>query len=76
MHRCPFKPGDLVIYRPSKTGAGKSAMTDLRLLRRGERYRIARVEKDAYLVLEGFEDSPTGGLHWSEFEPAPTGSSV
>jgi len=64
----PFKAGDIVVYKPSSRGRGKSVMTDLARLRPGERYKVTRVEKDTYLVLEGFESSPTGGLHWTEFE--------
>jgi hypothetical protein len=65
---CEFKVGDVVIYRPSPEGRGRSLMTDLGNLQPGARYRIARIVKDTYLILEGFESSPTGGLHWTEFE--------
>jgi len=64
---CPFKAGELVIYKPSDAGRGKSIMTDLADLRPGARYRVVRVDRDC-VVLEGFESSPTGGLYWREFE--------
>jgi len=58
----------MVVYRPSSLGQGKTVMTDLKNLRAGERYKVIRVEKEAYLVLEGFDSSPTGGVHWTEFD--------
>jgi hypothetical protein len=67
MSKNPFKAGDVVVYRPSPAGRGKSVMTDLKNLQAGQRYRVARVEREDFLVLEGFESSPTGGLHWTEF---------
>jgi hypothetical protein len=69
MTRNPFKAGDLVVYRPSAEGRGKVIVTDMASLQPGQRYRVIRVEEDAYLVLEGFEASPSGGLYWTEFEP-------
>jgi len=68
MHANPFKAGDTVVYKPSSAGLSRSLMTDLAKLQPGKRYKVARIEKDAYLVLEGFASSPTGGLHWTEFQ--------
>jgi hypothetical protein len=70
MNKCPFKAGDYVIYGPSSIGRDKSLMIDLGGLVPGARYRKSRVEDDVYVVLDGFETSPGGGLYWSEFEPA------
>ncbi len=67
---CPFKVGDTVIYRPSGRGRGLVVTTDLAALRPGERYKVARIEKGAYVVVEGFENSPGGGLYWTEFAPS------
>lgn len=69
MTRCPFKVGDDVVYRPSAIGRDKSLMTDIRGLVPGGTYRIAAIIKEVYLVLDGLEASPTGGLHWTEFQP-------
>jgi len=40
-------------------------MTELAALKPGERYKIVRIESDAYVVLEGVENA--GGLYWTEF---------
>jgi hypothetical protein len=68
MNQCPFKVGDFVIYRPSAIGRDKSTMTDLRALKPGSRYKVVRIDKGVYVVLEGYESSSAGGLYWSEFE--------
>lgn len=44
-------------------------MTDLALLQPGKKYKVARIENDEYVVIEGFENSPGGGLYWKEFAP-------
>ena len=64
---CPFKIGDTVVYKPSARGRAACTHTDLGALEPGKRYRIAKIEEDKYLILEGFEDSPGGGLFWTEF---------
>ena len=68
---CPFKTGDWVIYRPSVRGRGLVIMTDLEQLKAGQKYKVARIDDEEYLVLEGFENSPGGGLHCEEFGPVP-----
>ena len=70
MESCPFKAGDIVVYTPSVRGRGLVTMTKLVNLVPGEKYKISRVEKDAYIVIEGFEDTPGGGLYWTEFTSA------
>jgi len=42
-------------------------MTDLAALKPGEKYKIARIDNNLYVVVEGFEKAVGGGLHWSEF---------
>ena len=71
MSKCPFKVGEFVTYRPTQTGRDKSLHTDFAELQPGSLYKIARIEKDAYVVPEGSEESPEGGLYWTEFERAP-----
>ena len=63
----PFKAGDTVVYEPSDVGRGKVLMTDFERLEAGRSYKVVRIERDDYLVLEGFESSPGGGLFWTEF---------
>lgn len=61
---CPFRVGDWVVYRPSLRGRG---LQEGDFLVPGHRYRIERIEKDLYVVVEG-ERHPGGGLYWTEFE--------
>jgi hypothetical protein len=68
MNKCPFKVGEYVLYKPSPEGRGRIIMTDLYDLKPGEEYKIIRVVDALYVVLEGFESSPGGGLYWTEFE--------
>jgi hypothetical protein len=67
MVKCPFRVGDLVIYKPSSRGRGRIIMTDLSRLIPGEKYKIFRIEDDVYVVVEGFEHSIPSGLFWTEF---------
>ena len=69
--KCPFKVGDTVIYKPTHDGRGKIIMTDLSALEPGRKYKVVRVEKGSYVVPEGFENSVTGGLYWTEFTSSP-----
>lgn len=69
MERCPFRVGDIVIYKPTVRGRGYIIMTDLAKLIPGEKYKIARIDDDNFVVVEGFEHSPGGGLYWTEFAP-------
>lgn len=64
---CPFRVEQLVIYQPSRHGHGQIIMSDLSNLVPGNKYRIKSIVKETYLIVEGFENSPTGGLHWTEF---------
>ena len=68
MKKCPFKVGDDILYKPSFEGLGQSVMTDLRALKPGKKYKVVQIVDDFYVVVEGFESSPGGGLYWTEFE--------
>ena len=65
--KCPFKVGDTVVCRPTYIGRGKIIMTDLHALKPGNKYKIVRVVNDVSVVVEGFENSVTGGWYWTEF---------
>lgn len=64
-HHCPFKIGEYVIYAPSKRGLGLEALSS-EMLEPERRYKIAEIQNQDYLVVEGYHH-PGGGLHWSEF---------
>ena len=55
--KCPFKVGEIVVYQPGSRGEGLVIMTELAALKPGNKYRIARIDNDVYLVLEGFENA-------------------
>lgn len=65
-YKCPFKLGDLVVYNPSIRGQGQD---DSDLLKIGKIYRIKRIEKENYIVVEGYHH-PGGGIFWTEFKKA------
>jgi len=56
----------MVTYRPSRRGHG---LDDADLLEIGKAYRIERIEKEDYVVVEGYRH-PGGGIYWTEFEKA------
>ena len=64
---CPFQSGDIVVYCPSDRGRGLVANGPYANLQPGSQYRVSTVIKGAYVVLEGFEFAPGGGLYWTEF---------
>lgn len=66
MNKCPFKQGDAVIYRPSRRGHG---LDDADLLEIGKAYLVERIEKEDYVVVEGYRH-PGGGIYWTEFKKA------
>ena len=68
MHKakCPFKVGDTVLYRPSSRGHALDVMIDPQL-ERGKKYRIARIDEEVSVVVEGFENHFAGGIYWTEF---------
>jgi hypothetical protein len=64
---CPFKVGDVVFYRPSYQGYGKTVMHGpTGQPKISQAVKIARIVQDAFIVYEGY-DSPAGGIHWAEF---------
>ena len=70
MMSCPFKVGDLVMYRPSEKGAGLSANNSpWETPKAGETVKIAAITDGKYLTVEGYQH-PGDGLHWSEFSAA------
>ncbi|MFA6135146.1 MAG: hypothetical protein WC869_14125 [Phycisphaerae bacterium] len=66
MDKCPFKPGQYVVYAPSQRGYD---LEDGVRLESGKRYRIERIEKGCYVVVDGYHH-PGGGVYWTEFEKA------
>jgi hypothetical protein len=64
--KCPFKVGDTVVYRPSSRGHALDIMIDPQL-QKGRSYKIVRIDKDVYVVVEGFENAAGGGIYWTEF---------
>ena len=67
MEKCPFKPGETVVYTPSVRGHGQGVMTSYNALEPEKRYVVDRISQDAYVVLQGFEHEPAGGIYWTEF---------
>lgn len=66
---CPYKVGDYVIYRPSLQGyAYPPRLPDGTEMVKDQKYRIAKIVKNYYIVCEGFEAASGGGLFWTEFE--------
>jgi hypothetical protein len=64
---CPFKVGDVVIYKPTDRGRGLLVMTGFSALVPGNTYKVARIVKGVYIVPEGFENVTGGGIYWTEF---------
>jgi len=63
MKSCPYKLGDVVVYSPSARG---HALDDGDRLVIGRAYKIERIEKESYIVVEGYRH-PGGGIYWTEF---------
>jgi len=42
-------------------------MTEYANLKTGEICRIAKIDQQAYVTLEGFEEAACGGIFWTEF---------
>jgi len=64
---CPFHAGDRVVYSPSDRTRGLLVMTEYANLKPGEICLIAKIDQQAYVVLEGFEDAACGGIFWTQF---------
>jgi hypothetical protein len=65
--KAPFCVGEYVIYNPSQRGYD---LIDGERLERGGRYKIKKIVQESYVVVEGYEDHPGGGIYWTEFERA------
>lgn len=52
------------MYKPSSRG---HALDDADLLEIGKIYRIERIEKENYIVVEDYHH-PGGGIYWTEFK--------
>jgi len=63
MEPSPYKPGDFVVYLPSVRGY---ALVDGERLVIGKTYKIESIEKESYVVVEGYRH-PGGGIYWTEF---------
>lgn len=64
---CPFSVGELVVYQPTDRGRKLVNHTDLAVLVPGNKYRIIRIDRGVYVVVEGFEKATPAGLYWTEF---------
>ena len=64
MSKCPFKQGDVVVYKPSSRG---HALIDGERLVIGKSYRVECIEKENYVAVEGYHH-PGGGIYWTEFK--------
>ncbi len=66
--KCPFTIGECVIYLPSQQGHNQQVMfSDSGQLIVGQKYQVVDIEKEFYIVVNGFRH-PSGGIHWSEFK--------
>lgn len=64
---CPFKVGEMVIYRPEIKNRELVLNSRWEDLVPGARYKIAAIVQEMYIVPQGFEDAPGGGLIWTDF---------
>lgn len=70
--QCPFVVGDWVVYKPTKRGMDLDVMSSIseRLIP-GKVYRVSEIQKNSYIVVDGYTH-PGGGIYWAEFEtPLP-----
>jgi len=61
---CPFIMGESVVYQPTQRGYDSDVMSDR--LTQGATYKVKEIQKDEYVVVEGYHH-PGGGIYWSEF---------
>jgi L-threonylcarbamoyladenylate synthase len=71
MESNPFNVGDRVVFHPSFKGWGYSRY-EVKTLRIGHEYTVAKVQRGAYLLMKGYENQAGGGLYWTEFVPPGT----
>jgi hypothetical protein len=55
----------MVIYNPSARGFALDANSNR--LEPGKKYRVSKVERSLYIVVECY-NHPGGGLYWTEFK--------
>lgn len=68
--KCPFRIGDLVVYRPSERGQVVDIMAPpSERLTHNQTYRIKHIQDELYVIVEGYKH-PGGGIYWTEFEPS------
>lgn len=65
---CPFKVGDLVVFRDRSGKAGFPGEYGLPNV--GQTVRVTAILQGVYLQWEGMGNYPGGGLYWSEFDLA------
>jgi hypothetical protein len=65
--RCPFFPEDDVVYTPTDRGRALVLHTGYAGLVPNQCYRVARIDRDVFVVPEGFELATGGGVYWTEF---------
>ena len=64
-NRCPFQPGDLIEYSPSRSGKEAAIAAGLSGLVPHNEYIVGSVIDGLYVIPNGFESMR--GLHWTEF---------
>ncbi len=68
--RCPFREGDLVVYKPSRKGRDLDVMSAAaEKLTEDAVYRVRTIQNHMYIIVEGYTH-PGGGIHWTEFRRA------
>jgi len=70
VQRCPFEPGDVVIYTPTERGLGHTTTEGPLDLVPGDTYVVAEIREGAYLRLKGIKSMASGGIYWTEFTKA------
>ena len=66
MNKCPFKAGDIVVYKPSQHGYGWGQVHTLEM---GKVHKISEIPKEVSVLVEG-DIHLGGGIYWSEFQRA------
>jgi len=70
--RCPFTPGDRVVYSPSPQGLMLERTSYHSLLIPGQEFTVDKVLRNTYITLVEYPEMPGGGLYWDEFLPVKT----
>lgn len=64
---CPFSVGQTVYYRPGPRAYGWTVPESMPPP--GTAVKITGIVNQAYILIEGYEDHPGGGMHWQCFSP-------